>query len=189
MKIAVIAHSLFPIKEPYASKLERDTHLLCKSLLKLGHRVGLYAHPASDQTLVVKPIPFQYDGNVGYDLGPEKTGGRDFTMWYPNLFSQVNANGYDIVHNQALQCEPTPLKKYLNSILLTTFHSLQNIQLNNLNIPASNKCYYTIILISSRNGNWWHHDHRIIATQAEGQIMAEEYLNLYKDLIEFRFKE
>ncbi len=44
MKIALTAHCLHPIKEPFEGGLDMMTFLLCKSLMERGHEVHLYAH-------------------------------------------------------------------------------------------------------------------------------------------------
>lgn len=47
LKIAIIAHSLYPIAQPYAGGLEMITQLLCDELVARGHDVLLYAHKDS----------------------------------------------------------------------------------------------------------------------------------------------
>jgi len=189
MKIALLAHSLFPIIAPYASKLEEHTHLLCKSLQSIGHEVDLYAHPKSDSSFIKKPKVFSYQGEEGYDIGPEKTGKIDSTLWYPNLFLQINTGSYDIVHNQYFQNQPAPLEPYEHSAIITTLYNRERLHYENFNSQVSKKLFCDLILISTRIGSRWNHHYKVIYNTLGPEHMVKEYISIYKELMEFRFNE
>ena len=47
LRIAIIAHCLYPIAQPYAGGLEMITQLICDELVAQGHEVLLYANKDS----------------------------------------------------------------------------------------------------------------------------------------------
>ena len=56
LRIAIIAHSLYPIAQPYAGGLEMITQLICDELVAQGHEVLLYAHKDSETKATLVPL-------------------------------------------------------------------------------------------------------------------------------------
>lgn len=54
MKLGIIAHSHFPIAEPFVGGMETHTYYLTKNLISKGHDVTLYCAEGSDNDLNIK---------------------------------------------------------------------------------------------------------------------------------------
>lgn len=127
MKIAVIAHLKFPIREPYAGGLEMQTHALVKGLQAKGHDVDLFAAPNSDPDL--KPVAIDIDD---YDLREDEwtqelpDGFDDIFIKehhaYMDLMLQLQASNYDIVHNNSQHYLPLNMAHLLPNNVVTTLH-------------------------------------------------------------------
>ena len=60
LRIAIIAHCLYPIAQPYAGGLEMITQLICDELVAQGHEVLLYAHKDSRTQATLMSMPVSY---------------------------------------------------------------------------------------------------------------------------------
>lgn len=124
MKIAIIAHCIYPIAQPYAGGLEMITHLLAKTLMENGHTVHLFAHKESDQELII--IPIYVDGE---DLTIEERmvlKDKKETLKaiaYSKAINYINENSYDVVHNHSLNAHAIALLPYIKSPVIHTFHT------------------------------------------------------------------
>ncbi|MGB3543825.1 glycosyltransferase, partial [Rubrivirga sp.] len=127
--IAVVAHSRFPIVEPFAGGLEMITHLLVRELVRRGHDVDLYAHPDSDPALPIAPM--RTDGEIleTFGAGDVADSGMDShafaqTVIYHDVMARVLEGGYDIVHNHSLHHVPIAAGNALGARFVTSVHSL-----------------------------------------------------------------
>ena len=132
LRIAIIAHSLYPIAEPYAGGLEMITQLLCNELVAQGHEVLLYAH-ADSQTQATL-IPFltreQFDAMV-YDNEHDSVGmSREELYQYlvyqgalRDIIARDGQGEIDVVHNHSLHHIPMMLGQAFGARFFTTFHT------------------------------------------------------------------
>ncbi|MBO6226028.1 MAG: glycosyltransferase, partial [Psychrobacter sp.] len=111
LRIAIIAHCLYPIAQPYAGGLEMITQLLCDEMEAQGHEVLLYAHEDSQTQATL--VPFltrdEFDATV-YDNEHESLGmSREELYQYlvyqsalRDLIDRDERGEIDIVHNHSL---------------------------------------------------------------------------------------
>lgn len=132
LRIAVIAHSLYPIAEPYAGGLELITQLLCNELVKRGHEVTLYAHEDSDTLAKLRPFMSraQFDAHI-YPNEHDAVGMTRDELYQYHLYQDAmreiieatHKGHFDIVHNHSLHHVPMLVGQALGSRLITTFHT------------------------------------------------------------------
>ncbi|WP_367111390.1 glycosyltransferase [uncultured Psychrobacter sp.] len=132
LRIAIIAHSLYPIAEPYAGGLEMITQLICDELVARGHDVLLYAH-ADSQTKATL-IPFmtraEFDALV-YPNEHDSVGMSREELYQYLVYQQAmhdiiarDARGeIDIVHNHSLHHIPMTMGQAFGKRCFTTFHT------------------------------------------------------------------
>lgn len=132
LRIAIIAHSFYPIAEPYAGGLEMITQLLCDELVARGHQVLLYAHPDSQTQATL--IPFMTREHFDETVYPNEHDSigmsRDDMYQYllyqnamRDLISRDQQAQIDIVHNHSLYHVPMLLGQAFAERFFTTFHT------------------------------------------------------------------
>lgn len=132
LRIAIIAHCLYPIAQPYAGGLEMITQLICDELVAQGHEVRLYAHTDSrtQATLVPMLTRVDFDATV-YENEHETLGMSREEMYQYLVYQGVlrdiierDARGeIDIVHNHSLHHIPMMLGQAFGARFFTTFHT------------------------------------------------------------------
>ncbi|MGB6151342.1 MAG: glycosyltransferase [Pricia sp.] len=127
MKIAIVAHCLHPVREPFEGGLEMVTYLLCRSLMERGHEVHLYGHKDSDSRFEVRPIAL----DKGYPsvlftqmqaMGQEPLAVREI-LAYTKVMQSIAEGGYHIVHNHALHYVPILMGSTLRTPMITSIHT------------------------------------------------------------------
>jgi glycosyltransferase involved in cell wall biosynthesis len=132
LRIAIIAHSLYPIAEPYAGGLEMITQLLCDELVAQGHEVLLYAHSDSQTQATLIPLltRAQFEVMV-YDNEHDSVGmSREELYQYlvyqhamHDIITRDERGEIDVVHNHSLHHIPMMLGQAFGSRFFTTFHT------------------------------------------------------------------
>lgn len=137
MKIAIIAHSLYPIAEPYAGGLEMITQLLCDTLTERGHQVTLFAHADSDTKATLRPFmsrdvfeQMTYP-NEHESLGMNRDELYQFQLYQDAMRDIIEGaraddsaeRRFDVVHNHSLHYVPMLTGQALGKRMLTTFHT------------------------------------------------------------------
>nr|WP_317198712.1 glycosyltransferase [uncultured Psychrobacter sp.] len=132
LRIAIIAHSLYPIAQPYAGGLEMITELICNELVAQGHDVLLYAHADSqtDATLVSFMTRTQFEALV-YDNEHDSVGmSREELYQYlvyqhamRDIISRDEQGEIDVVHNHSLHHIPMMMGQTFGARFFTTFHT------------------------------------------------------------------
>lgn len=132
LRIAIIAHSLYPIAEPYAGGLEMITQLICDELVARGHEVLLYAHKDSQTQATL--IPFmtrtEFDNTV-YPNEHDSVGMSREELYQYMVYQQAmrdiiarDARGeIDVVHNHSLHHIPMTMGQAFGRRCFTTFHT------------------------------------------------------------------
>ena len=116
MKIAVLGHRRFPIKEPFAGGLERFTHTLVTGLIKRGCQVTLFAHSDSDRSL---PLALEPIFDTSFCLNYEEESHEA----YLNIMDYLSRENFDLVHDNSLNYFPIILEDCLVAPLVTTLHT------------------------------------------------------------------
>lgn len=160
MKIAIIAHSLHPIKEPFEGGLEMVTFLLCSSLADLGHDVHLYAHKDSDKRFDIIPIipNSSYLKLMGERI--DKTNAPsisylDEVVGYTNVMMRIAEGNYDIVHNHSLHYIPIIIGNGLRIPMITSIHTPQFDYLKLGAEQVRNNCGQTFTMVSESLAETW----------------------------------
>lgn len=132
LRIAIIAHSLYPIAQPYAGGLEMITELICDELVAQGHEVLLYAHADSQTTATLVPFMtrMQFDALV-YDNEHDSVGmSREELYQYlvyqqamRDIISRDEQGMIDVVHNHSLHHIPMMMGQAFGARFFTTFHT------------------------------------------------------------------
>ena len=116
MKIAVLGHRRFPIREPFAGGIERFTHTIVKGLKQRGCEVTLFAHPESDRDLSLSLEPI-------LDTSFCQTVEEESHEAYLNIMDYLSTADFDLVHDNSLNYFPIILEDRLNVPLVTTLHT------------------------------------------------------------------
>ena len=116
MKIAVLGHRRFPIKEPFAGGIERFTHTIIKGLERRGCQVTLFAHPESDRSLNLSLEPIL---DTSFCQTPEEESHEA----YLNIMDYLSTADFDLVHDNSLNYFPIILEDRLTVPLVTTLHT------------------------------------------------------------------
>lgn len=132
LRVAIVAHSLYPIAEPYAGGLEKMTHLICDELVNRGHEVLLYAHKDSQTEATLIPLLTEedFDQLIG-ESGPENLSmSRDelhsylaYQMAMRDIIARDERGEIDIVHNHSLHHIPMMTGQAFGPRFFTTFHT------------------------------------------------------------------
>ncbi len=132
LRIAIIAHCLYPIAQPYAGGLEMITQLICDELVAQGHKVLLYAHTDSRTQATLVPIltRAEFDATV-YKNEHDTLGMSREEMYQYLVYQRVlrdiierDARGeIDIVHNHSLHHIPMMTGQAFGARFFTTFHT------------------------------------------------------------------
>lgn len=156
LRIAIIAHCLYPIAQPYAGGLEMITQLLCDEMEAQGHEVLLYAHEDSQTQATL--VPFltrdEFDATV-YDNEHESLGmSREELYQYlvyqsalRDLIDRDARGEIDIVHNHSLHHIPMMTGQAFGERFFTTFHTpiFPQLRLALLTLRHGTKTQFTAI--------------------------------------------
>ena len=127
MKIAIIAHCLHPIREPFEGGLEMITFLLCRSLIERGHTVHLYGHRDSDARFNIKPILTDELYSSALFTEMEAMGQKPYAvremLGYSKIMQTITEEGYDMVHNHSLHYVPILFGNTLPIPFVTSIHT------------------------------------------------------------------
>ena len=116
MKIAVLGHRRFPIKEPFAGGIERFTYALIKGLEQRGCQVTLFAHPDSDRSLNLSLEPIL---DTSFCINHDEESHEA----YLNIMDYLSTQDFDLVHDNSLNYFPIILEDRLSAPLVTTLHT------------------------------------------------------------------
>ncbi|MGB3591423.1 MAG: glycosyltransferase [Nonlabens sp.] len=124
MRIAVLAHSLYPINEPFAGGLEMITHLMVKRLVEKGVDVTLYAHPDTEVIKNIVPIEVTSAGLQSSDVAMLKEGGQSVVdIAFAKAVKHIATQDYDLIHNHSLNCAALTYLSFLSTPVVHTFHT------------------------------------------------------------------
>jgi glycosyltransferase involved in cell wall biosynthesis len=129
MRIGIITHLKYPIREPFAGGLEMHTYALTRHLQERGHQVTLFATPNADPELNVEPMHID---ELHYDL---LSNAERNTDKFSELFVQehhaylklmlrlADDNRFDVIHNNSLHYLPVSMAPTVATPMITTLHT------------------------------------------------------------------
>jgi glycosyltransferase involved in cell wall biosynthesis len=138
MKIAVIAHAYYAIKEPYVGGLEAHTDQLVAELIRLGHDVTLFAKAGTQTAAQLVTI---FRGNAWNGENPLYDHG------YRRAMRSIADATYDVIINNGLNYIPLLLHTADMPPMITILHTppfpkMTNVMQAQMNIE--NRCYIAV---------------------------------------------
>ena len=121
MRIAIIAHLKYPIREPFAGGLEMHTFLLASKLKERGNDVTVFAASGSNVEgcrAVCLPTAAAASSEALYEVCDAKE-----HRAYLRIMDMLRAESFDVVHNNSLHYLPLTMGRLLDAPILTTLHT------------------------------------------------------------------
>lgn len=156
LRIAIIAHSLYPIAEPFAGGLEMITQLICNQLVAQGHEVLLFAHRDSQTQATLVPLLSRDEVSAMTEEGD-----ADLFEMTPNevyqhlayqaamrdLIERDQLKPFDIIHNHSLHHVPMLMGQAFGERFFTTFHTpnLPQLRLALLTLQLGTTTQFTAV--------------------------------------------
>jgi glycosyltransferase involved in cell wall biosynthesis len=161
LRIALIASSRFPIRQPFAGGLEAHVWHLSRALAQRGHQVSVFAAPGSDRdldchTLAVRPLLISESARADASMSPESFMADHHA--YLTLMLQLadsGRNDFDIIHNHSLHYLPVAMASVLSTPMLTTVHTPPTPWLESA-IDASGGVGTRFAAVSAHTAGLWH---------------------------------
>ncbi|KPF67620.1 glycosyl transferase family 1 [Bosea sp. AAP35] len=123
MRIGIIAHLKYPIREPFAGGLEMYTHFLARSLRTRGHEVTVFASTRSDASLGTEAICDETALDAcGTDEADDEAFFREHHA-YLSLMNDLRHRRFDIVHDNSLHYLPVTMADALPMPMVSTLHT------------------------------------------------------------------
>ena len=123
VRIGIIAHLKYPIREPFAGGLEMHTHLLASSLRRRGHTVTLFASTRSEPAVGLEAICNETSIEA---VGLAEAGDVAFFREhhaYLSLMNDLRGRDFDLIHNNSLHYLPVSMADTLPMPMVTTLHT------------------------------------------------------------------
>ena len=128
MKIGIISHLKYPIKEPFAGGLEMHTYALADGLIRRGHQVQVFATADSDECLNIDPAhlsALSYESYRHVEPNPEQFSEQFVREHhaYLRLMLRLADADFDIIQNNSLHYLPLSMARTLPAPVVTTLHT------------------------------------------------------------------
>lgn len=150
LRIGVIAHIQFPIRQPFAGGLEAFTHDIVLGLRARGHHVTLFARDASAEVLQVDPIIEHRCQPISLSEGYMAEHHA-----YMGLMQRIDSLGFDVIFNNALHYVPATMAGLLRTPMLTVLHTPPFFEL--INAYANGRAAGHFCTVSAANARSWRH--------------------------------
>ncbi|WP_411070337.1 glycosyltransferase [Streptomyces sp. cmx-4-25] len=160
LRVALVASSRFPIKEPFAGGLEAHTWSLARALGARGHHVELFAAPGSDPALGVTELPVHraaLSTAARSDVSMPPREWMDEHHAYLRLMLDLARDGgrrFDLVHNNSLHHLPVAMAPAVRVPVVTTLHTPPTPWLESA-IQADPSCPVTFTAVSEHTASVW----------------------------------
>jgi glycosyltransferase involved in cell wall biosynthesis len=128
MKIGIISHLKYPIKEPFAGGLEMHTYALADGLIQRGHQVQVFAPADSDECLNIGPMnlsTLDFESFPDFEPNPDYFS-QQFVQEhhaYMDLMLRLANTDFDVIQNNSLNYVPLSMAHTLNTPMVTTLHT------------------------------------------------------------------
>ncbi len=163
LRIAMIASSQFPVRQPFAGGLESHVWHLARALTSRGYEVTLFAAPGSDPALRSEPTITMR----AFDPSPAAR--RDSSM-APDWFladhhaylsvmlelAEAGSDRFDVVHNHSLHYLPVAMAPSLNTPMLCTLHTPPTPWLESA-VTISRGAGARFVAVSAHTARSWSH--------------------------------
>lgn len=146
MKIAVISHVHYPIRQPYIGGLEAHTDLLVRQLTALGHTVTLYAKAGSKTNGKVIPI---FRGNARFGKN------RLLRLSYRYACRHIESHPYDLIINNSLDRYPLQWHTPVMPPMITIFHTPAFWEISDVLKTQTQQQNRTYIAVSELTASQW----------------------------------
>ena len=129
MRIALIASSRFPIREPFAGGLEAHTWALARGLKDHGHEVTVFAAAGCDPELGVselRPVQARISADARADVSMPADRWLEEHHAYLQLMIDLAEKGrtaFDVIHNNCLHYLPVAMARLLLVRMICTLHT------------------------------------------------------------------
>lgn len=130
MKIGIISHLKYPIKEPFAGGLEMHTYALADGLIRRGHQVQVFASSDSDECLHINPLnlsALSYEGHRSFEPNTDVFSEQFVREHHAYLEMMVRladaTSDFDIIQNNSLHYLPISMCRTLSIPMVTTLHT------------------------------------------------------------------
>lgn len=158
LRIAVIASTRFPIREPFAGGLESHTWALVRGLRRRGHRVTVFAGAGSDPALDVDELAVPRMALSEEAADDVSMSARDWLAdhhAYLTLMLQLSGQrpGYDIVQNSSLHYLPLAMARTLSIPMVCTLHTPPTPWLESA--IQTGECPVTFCAVSAHTARAW----------------------------------
>ncbi|MGW8990988.1 glycosyltransferase [Streptomyces zhihengii] len=160
MRIALIASSRHPVREPFAGGLEAHTWSLARVLTRRGHKVTLFAAPGSDPELDVLELPVRravLSEAARADVSMPDPARMDEHHAYLRLMLDLARDGdlrFDVVHNNSLHYLPVAMASALPLPVVTTLHTPPTPWLESA-VQAQDDCPVVFTAVSDFTAGAW----------------------------------
>ena len=126
MHVAIVAHRLHPLREPFAGGLEALTWQLSMGLRERGIAVTVAAGPDSDprlDALEVPVRPLQLSNAARHDESMPSTRFMEDHYFYLQVMAYLADSAIDVIHNNSLHYLPIAMASAAGRATLTTLHT------------------------------------------------------------------
>lgn len=155
MRIAIIAHLKYAIREPFAGGLEMHTHMLARSLRGRGHEVTLFASTHSDPTIGVEAICEETSLlETGIAEANDVAFFREHHA-YLQLMTELRNRSFDVIHNNSLHYLPVSMAETIATPMVTTLHTPPFCWLESG--VRTNRGTMRYVAVSQATANMWGH--------------------------------
>ena len=171
LRIALIASSRYPIREPFAGGLEAHTSALARGLRARGHQVSLFASAGSDSSLDVTQlrvdrVQLSAAARTDVSMLPEDWL-QDHHAYLQLMLQLARADApFDVVHNNCLHYLPLAMARSLNLPMVATLHTPPTPWLESA-IQAGT-CPVHFVAVSRHTARAWSHQIASIAVIPNG---------------------
>ena len=160
LRIALIASTRFPIREPFAGGLEAHTWTLASGLRRRGHAVTVYAAAGSDPQLdvsAVTPRPAGLSTTARADVSmTSEQWLQDHHAYLQLMLDLGRPNApFDVVHNNCLHYLPVATARLLRMPMVTTLHTPPTPWLESAIQAAT--CPVHFVAVSEHTAAAWRH--------------------------------
>lgn len=123
LKIGFIASSTQTVEQPFAGGMEAHTVALADGLRARGHEVAIHAGSGGGFTARTGYGHLRLSQAAQADVSMPARGFLEEHHAYLSLMLALDAQGYDVVHNNCLHYLPVAMAPALRTPMLTTLHS------------------------------------------------------------------
>jgi glycosyltransferase involved in cell wall biosynthesis len=148
LRIGVIAHIQFPIRQPFAGGLEAFTHDIVLGLRARGHEVTLFARDGSAEELRVEPIIEHRCLPISLSEGYMAEHHA-----YLGLMQRIDSLGFDVIFNNTLHYVPATMASLLRTPMLTVLHTPPFFEL--INAYGNGRAAGRFCTVSAANARSW----------------------------------